>query len=320
MCSSILLLTACTVGNAQETGVIQEEWLSRARKELRGAIQAIHDVGRGLDEEATYRFEGLPGLGKTAYRNRTVRRRCSQVDRNALSESITTFDDRPERPEFRLECWNEAYHFLLRRDRADTPYVLVQYGRRVGEDQTPWMLGGVAIVFDALPSLLGAVEGRENCKLLSLMWIDRENALQAMVEVRRGVGTRVSTLIHDVLIESQFNWRVRRYRLTSPQTSIEAAVQYGDSINGISLPVEYRAIEKPTNGEPFSTHAVFRNARSTKTADDFKLPAFSFPEPVDVPKAARLPRYWWFFIGGGLCLIAGIALRYAHQRKSRRRL
>jgi hypothetical protein len=313
----LMLLVWCGLVQEDAPKNIDPVWLARAKTEIRPSLERYRSLSRLIDETSVIRIEKNPSAGASTFRNRTIELRCSQLNNNSVSETVTTFDDEKEKPIIRVDCTNENYRFSLQKSRPDAAYVLTSYKSVEPGDRVSWAGGGYMNVFDAMPHVLGAVDGLDGHVLKAMHWDDSRQLLYIRLDVKRGSATKPFIADEEIWTDPINNWRTLEVKVRAPFETTQYQMTYGTPIDGLSFPAHYTQTTVPSDTEkpPYTTRGSYKVSKTTRSALDFRLAAFGLPEPVEFPQKKRIPTYVWILVAAGACVVLGIGLRYLARRK-----
>jgi hypothetical protein len=253
------------------------------------------------------------------FQNRTVRTETSQVGRNTITVTTLINDAEKDRPVTTVNCSNEDYHFLLKRDGADSPFVLMKYGSEKPRDDAP-VTTLAMYAYDVLRQIADAAEGRKGYELKLVRWDDRKQLLNVHLAVTTTIQNRgTTTQEHDIWLDPNDHWRVAERILSTPTSVTRITIGYGPPIDGLPYPNRITETVTPqgsSDAPAFQIRSELKTGQTRKTPSDFRLSAFGLPEPVDSPHERRVPSYVWFGTAAAFC--AALALGFWYLAAKRR--
>jgi hypothetical protein len=292
----VVLATLACPTNAYG-GDVDPAWLTRLKTEGRAAYEKYIAVSNTLEEVAETRATADGPVDKNSvigtFRNhKRLETLCRLGPHILCRERTRVYDDEPGGPPTRLECLNASYEFTLAKEKPDSPYVLI--GTRPAEQSklSTYGFGVKGVPIDQFYHALRAVDGEKNHILQQLRWDSRKNALY----IRYSDSVDSKVMRDELWVEPDHSWRVVERKVETPHLIATESYRYGTEIDGCWFISESSNVTRyKAKGLPpiRSTGRVLSLRKTEKTAADFTLSAFGFPEPEGVVPAGPPPRRLW---------------------------
>lgn len=308
---------ACRGENA-----IDPVWCAKAQIEGKAVYEKYLALEPRLEEVSECRAVRLDGGtgGGGGFSPHTRRERVVHLGDCILHERVRIFDDQPSKPKIRLECDNPDYHFTLGKQKEDAPWALTDYGRGAGKYPLITQgFGQPSSVFSDLREAIAAATKDSKYILRAL----RFDAKKGLLRIDFAFHIGQDAVEKQVFLDPNHEWRVVESRVETPNAIGTDQYTYGTSVGGVTFPTEVKGTSriKVAKGPPdtVTTTRLISIKLTDKTPDDFRLPAFGFPEPEDVPVRAKpVPLYVWIVAAAGGCAIVAFGFGYLYRRRSRR--
>lgn len=197
---------------------------------------------------------------------------------------------------------------------------MTNYAPVVSNDRPDWPAGGYLIVFEALPYVLAAIDGREENSLKEMKWDASKQLLAVHLDVKRGSPSKPFLAEYELWIDPANNWRVVELKSRAPSGSVHNRTTYGPPIDGLSFPLEFyqHTTSADPSEPPTTTRGTFQVHKAARPPRDFRLSAYGLPEPVQFPERKTVPTYVWLLAGAAVCLVIALGFRYLARRRGAR--
>jgi len=314
--SSILLLLTVGAHAALSSEQVKERFLNEAPK-----TWAEYRV-------LASRFQG--NVTEVFKKNgEVVNEKSTEVKQNGKCRMVINCFARKDSKAFsgvEVYAQNASYAFSLKKERPERAWVLTAMGFKgdgeplVVVEHLDWafeVLGSPVMLYsESLAELVKqpsfrivkAEELKEHGRSLVRISFDNRHSSEAnpFFPIQSG----------SVTLDPQWCWCVRDGTILNRYAQGESRAQV--SVTAISAPgrigtpipkravAETEALYKPMKGSLLTDFALSVPV-SLPPDSDFTLSAFGFPEPTPQRAGSRL--YIWLFVGGIVCLIAGIGIR-----------
>lgn len=316
--TSLIALTVltCLTDVPLTESAIDEQWLQRARVEVRSWLDKYRTLSAFIEEEYELHYTRplpLNGVRDGNATNKVVRFFGSRIGKNGMTERRTWFNDQTAiSTDILLDCANENYQFRLRKSSIDGPYVLLAYGQLKPDDEVPQGFFHMN-AFQELAQLQQAIEAN---KLLGLQWDANRQLL--MARFRTEHNGKVVVEDEQLWLDPQDCWRVVEAKKVTVAAYFSVKLRYGQAINGLSFPSDYASefvLKTAQSKEPDRIEGkLLRIGMSEKTPKDFRLSAFGLPEPADAVVPRTTPNYVWLILSAGMCAILALVTKFAARR------
>jgi hypothetical protein len=299
-------------------------WLARAKDEGEKAHEKYQALITHLEEEYESQTAKAPGSsGRIAIREGIQRMSLARLGDNIIYKRVYIPTGASNKPQIRLQCDNNDYHFTLQQSREEASYTLAGY--EVGKRRLPLTQYAARFgspVYGKLRQALDAVKGEDKSTLQILRFDEAKGLLR--IEFKNLVVKKFPA-VHKMWVDPSHGWRMVEYQ-SRFDTSVETArMSYGVAVEGVEFPSEIKTVDRFTqaNGRPdFETTERLISVKLTdKTPDDFRLSAFGLPEPVDVTPLAKPTRwYLWILVVAGVSAALSFGFAYWRRRRQARLL
>ncbi len=329
-CLFVLLSFApAGVARAAEPTLIDAVWLAKIKTEGKVSYQTRFAKYQALclrleetDEIRADKVPGGVGTMKYVFTPHTRRERFICLNENFLRERIRTDDDRPDRPQIKLECDNGDYYFTLTKAQEDADYALIEYAPGIRKNPVANQGFGLhSEVWGHARDVFSAVENDGKFTLRRLQFDEAKKLLK--VEFVPAKKDPPFAIVDSVYLDPDHDWRVVERSASTTTTTSTAQWTYGIVLEGLEFPTgfkilsDYKVANAPPNIE--TTIRVLSLKVTDKTPDDFRLAAFGLPEPVDVkPRPKPIPWYLWIVAAAGGCAVLAVAFAYLQRRRQAR--
>lgn len=309
-------LCSCRVARSGDGKEIDSAWLAKARVEVRTIYEKYKDLSARLEEESEYRVDKVPGsVGTMPLLAHSRRERVVRLGDNMILEQVRILDSKPKKPQIRLQCDNNDYHFTLGKSQEEEPYVLIEYKR--GKRKYPLLQqkpGLHNIVFSYLRDILAAIDNDGKSTLRRLRFETTKGLL--LVEYTHPVGDAPAQ--DKIYVDPSHDWRVVERRNETVSAVGTERWRYGVTVRGLEFPAELKALtifkvaKAPPNME--MTGRLISLKITDKEPEAFRLSAFDLPEPIDVAPLPK-PTRWYLWILAAAVAAATLAMLFAWLKR-----
>lgn len=316
-CVSLFLGLGLGSAACRGEDTIDPVWRAKAQTEGQAAYEKYLALVPRLEEVSeccAVRLDGGTGAGG-GFSPHTRRERAVRLGDCMLVDRVRIYDAEPSKPKIRLECENPDYHFTLGKQREDAPWALTDYGRGAGKNPLINQgFGQPSSVFSDLRDAISATAKDSKYTLRAL----RFDAAKGLLRIDFAF-PRQTPAEKQVTLDPSHDWRVVESRFETPNLIGTDQVIYGISVGGVTFPTEVKGTSKykVAKAPPdfITTNRLISIKLTDKTPDDFRLPAFGFPEPEDVPTPPKPTRWYiWIIAVAGVCAVLAFGFGYLHRR------
>jgi hypothetical protein len=282
-------------------------------------------------ERVSENYWGRDGRPPALTAKAVTRTELNPAGRLAFSE-MHDYGENPNTDETRLlfQIWNERYGAQLRRAKDPGAWLLVDLLATEGEEAVrkfrfrsvcPWLFCGNIWLPDWLADDCFVVKGVEEPKDGSPNPYLRVHFVHD--ESRRKTAQFPGVESGYIDFDQRHTYRPISYHYQT-RDKVSEGTERGSFEYAMSedIPVlEKKSLEWPRNVSKFGIGSgkevnTYKVEFDTNVPDEkFRLSYYGLPEPVGVTWKKPVPKYLWFLLGAGACVVVATLLRYAARRR-----